>query len=144
MKSTRFEDRKILPSTEAFINEIFRHASFLPFTILHCEGGGMSLTPCGNRQSRMHTTSDTTLNGYFIPRKTCTFINMYQVLTFGMGIQKCLREDVARNEIFIFITTVLQQLKLEKCPEAELDLTPMYGLAMKPTPYQLQVETHST
>ncbi|XP_029059755.1 cytochrome P450 1A4-like [Monodon monoceros] len=61
-----------------------------------------------------------------------------------MGIQKCLREDVARNEIFIFITTVLQQLKLEKCPEAELDLTPMYGLAMKPTPYQLQVETHST
>ncbi|XP_069396866.1 cytochrome P450 1A3-like [Delphinus delphis] len=97
MKSTRFEDRKILPSTEAFINEIFRHASFLPFTVLHCEGGGMSLTPCGNRQSRM----------------------------------QCL-------------SPVLQQLKLEKCPEAELDLTPMYGLAMKPTPYQLQVETRCT
>uniref|UniRef100_A0A8C9EC08 Unspecific monooxygenase n=1 Tax=Phocoena sinus TaxID=42100 RepID=A0A8C9EC08_PHOSS len=130
------DEKKILPSTEAFIKEIFRHASFLPFTILHC------------------TTSDTTLNGYFIPRKTCTFINITiwdnpnlfrpeRFLNENMELNRTL-EDVARNEIFIFITTVLQQLKLEKCPEAELDLTPMYGLSMKPTPYQLQVETHST
>nr|CAI9698452.1 unnamed protein product [Rangifer tarandus platyrhynchus] len=61
MKSPRFEDRKLLPYTEAFINEIFRHTSFLPFTIPHC------------------TTTDTTLNDSFIPRKICTFINMYQV-----------------------------------------------------------------
>ncbi|XP_066113182.1 cytochrome P450 1A4-like isoform X1 [Saccopteryx bilineata] len=155
LKPPRFEDRKILPYTEAFINEIFRHASFVPFTIPHC------------------TTKDTTLNGYFIPRKTCIFINMYQVnhdetiwdnpslfsperflnknrelnkslvdkvLIFGMGIRKCLGEDVARNEIFIFITTILQQLNLKKCPGAELDLTPRYGLAMKPKPYQLLAE----
>ncbi|XP_012669136.1 cytochrome P450 1A4-like [Otolemur garnettii] len=159
LKSPRFEDRKILPYTEAFINEIFRHTSFLPFTIPHC------------------TTADTTLNGYFIPKKICVFINMYQVnhdetiwdtpnlfrperflnkkrelnktlvekvMIFGMGIRKCLGEDVARNETFIFITTVLQQLKLRKCPGAELDLTPMYGLTMKPKPYQLQAELHST
>uniref|UniRef100_A0A8B9YE00 Unspecific monooxygenase n=1 Tax=Bos mutus grunniens TaxID=30521 RepID=A0A8B9YE00_BOSMU len=152
MKSPRFEDRKILPYTEAFINEIFRHTSFLPFTIPHC------------------TTADTTLNGCFIPRKTCTFINMYQVnheetiwdnpnllrperflnenrelnknliekiFIFGMGIQKCLREKVARNEVFVFITTVLQQLTLKKCPVVKLDLTPTYGLVMKPKPYQL-------
>ncbi|XP_060988411.1 cytochrome P450 1A1-like isoform X2 [Dama dama] len=61
MKSPRFEDRKLLSYTEAFINEIFTHASFLPFTIPHC------------------STADTTLNGHFIPRKTCTFINRYQV-----------------------------------------------------------------
>ncbi|KAL0607111.1 Cytochrome P450 1A1, partial [Plecturocebus cupreus] len=120
---------------------------------------------------------DTTLNGYFIPRKTCTFINMYQVnhdetiwdnpnlfspeiflnenrelnkslvekvLIFGMSNQKCLGEDVARNETVIFITTVLQQLKLIKCPRAKLDLTPTYGLAMKPKPYQLQAELCSS
>ncbi|KAM6169966.1 cytochrome P450 1A4-like [Rhynchocyon petersi] len=158
LKSPRFEDKKLLPYTEAFINEIFRHVSFLPFTIPHC------------------TTVDTTLNGYFIPRKTCIFINMYQVnhdetlwedpnlfrperflrekgelnkslvekvLMFGMGIRKCLGEDVARNEIFIFLTTILQQLKLEKCPGAHLDLTPMYGLVMKPRPYQLKAELRS-
>lgn len=63
-----------------------------------------------------------------------------KVLIFGMGIRKCLGEDVARNEVFLFITTVLQQLKLTRCPRAELDLTPTYGLAMKPKPYQLQAE----
>ncbi|XP_074063011.1 cytochrome P450 1A1-like isoform X2 [Macrotis lagotis] len=61
LKPPRFEDRKNLPYTEAFINEIFRHTTFIPFTIPHC------------------TTTDTTLNGYFIPRKTCVFFNMYQV-----------------------------------------------------------------
>lgn len=155
LKSPRFEDRKNLPYTEAFINEIFRHVSFLPFTIPHC------------------TTADTTLNGYFVPKKTCIFINMYQVnhdetmwdnpntfkperflnengelnknlvervLVFGMGIRKCLGEEVARNEIFIFITTILQQLNLKKCSGAQLDLTPMYGLTMKPKPYQLLAE----
>ncbi|XP_007937774.2 cytochrome P450 1A4-like [Orycteropus afer afer] len=159
LKSPRFEDRKVLPYTEAFINEIFRHVSFLPFTIPHC------------------TTVDTSLNGYFIPRKTCVFINMYQVnhdetiwdnpnlfrperfldkngelnkslidkvLIFGMGIRKCLGEDVARNEIFIFLTTILQQLKLSKCSGAQLDLAPRYGLTMKPKPYQLKAELRSS
>uniref|UniRef100_A0A452DS72 Uncharacterized protein n=1 Tax=Capra hircus TaxID=9925 RepID=A0A452DS72_CAPHI len=134
MKSPRFEDRKILPYTEAFINEIFRHTSFLLFTIPHW--------------------------------KTCTFINMYQVnhdkperflnenrelnksliekvFIFGMGIQKCLREEGAQNEVFVFITTVLQQLTLKKRPMAELDLTPTYGLVMKPKPYQFQAEPRS-
>lgn len=66
-----------------------------------------------------------------------------KVLIFGMGIRKCLGEDVARNEIFIFITTILQKLKLKKCPGALLDLSPLYGLSMKPKPYQLLTETRS-
>ncbi|KAM9642574.1 LOW QUALITY PROTEIN: cytochrome P450 1A4-like [Trichechus inunguis] len=159
LKSPRFEDRKILPYTEAFINEIFRHISFFAFTIPHC------------------TTVDTSLKGYFIPKKTCTFINMYQVnhdetiwddpslfqpegflnkngelnkslvekvLIFGMGIRKCLGEDVARNEIFILLTAVLQQLKLQQCRGVQLDLTPTYGLATKPKPYQLKAELRSS
>ncbi|XP_007897559.1 cytochrome P450 1A1 isoform X2 [Callorhinchus milii] len=57
----RFEDRTLLPFTEAFINEVFRHTTYMPFTIPHC------------------TTASTTLNGYFIPKDTCVFINQYQV-----------------------------------------------------------------
>ena len=66
-----------------------------------------------------------------------------KVFIFGMGIQKCLREEGAQNEVFVFITTVLQQLTLKKRPMAELDLTPTYGLVMKPKPYQLQAEPRS-
>ncbi|XP_068940701.1 cytochrome P450 1A1-like [Petaurus breviceps papuanus] len=155
LRPPRFEDRKNLPYTEAFVNEIFRHTTFMPFTIPHC------------------ATTDTTLGGYFIPQKTCVFFNMYQVnhdetlwenpdsfqperflnengklnkslvekvLIFGMGIRKCLGEDVARNEAIVFIASILQQLELKKCPGAQLDLTPVYGLVMKTKPYQLTVQ----
>ncbi|XP_054843083.1 cytochrome P450 1A1-like isoform X2 [Eublepharis macularius] len=154
LKLPRFDDRKYLHYTEAFISEMFRHTSFIPFTIPH------------------RATKDTTLNGYCIPQNTCIFVNMYQVnhdetlwmdpyvfkperflnengelskslvekvMIFGMGIRKCLGEEVARNEIFVILTTVLQHLRLERPAEGQLDLTPVYGLSMSPKPYQLQV-----
>ncbi|XP_078531900.1 cytochrome P450 1A1-like [Lissotriton helveticus] len=149
----RFEDRTKLHYTEAFISEVLRHSSFVPFTLPHC------------------TTSDVNLNGYFISKDTCVFVNQYQVnhdpslwknpdsflperfldkngqlnrilqesvLTFGMGVRMCLGEDVARNEIFLMLTTVLQRLKLEPHPQEKLDLTPVNGLSMKPKTYQIK------
>nr|XP_011755287.1 cytochrome P450 1A2 [Macaca nemestrina] len=57
----RLSDRPQLPYLEAFILETFRHSSFVPFTIPHS------------------TTRDTTLNGFYIPRECCVFINQWQV-----------------------------------------------------------------
>ncbi|KAJ7335545.1 hypothetical protein JRQ81_013486 [Phrynocephalus forsythii] len=154
LKPPRFVDRKDLHYTEAFINEVFRHSSFIPFTIPHC------------------ATKDAILNGYHIPRNTCIFVNMHQVnhdeklwadpylfkperflnengelnkslaekvLIFGMGIRKCLGEEVARNEIFVILITILQQLRLEKPPEDHLNFSPVYGLTMSPKQYRMLV-----
>ncbi|XP_040022738.2 cytochrome P450 1A1 [Gasterosteus aculeatus] len=60
-RSPLLSDKPNLPFLEAFILESLRHSSFLPFTIPHC------------------TTKDTSLNGYFIPKDTCVFINQWQV-----------------------------------------------------------------
>ncbi|XP_060030224.1 cytochrome P450 1A2 isoform X2 [Erinaceus europaeus] len=57
----RLSDRPQLPYLEAFILETFRHSSFVPFTIPHS------------------TTRDTTLNGFYIPKGTCVFVNQWQV-----------------------------------------------------------------
>ncbi|XP_069337925.1 cytochrome P450 1A2 [Eulemur rufifrons] len=57
----RLSDRPQLPYLEAFILETFRHSSFVPFTIPHC------------------TTRDTTLNGFYIPKECCVFVNQWQV-----------------------------------------------------------------
>ncbi|KAG8130645.1 hypothetical protein E2320_017245 [Naja naja] len=62
-----------------------------------------------------------------------------KVLIFGMGLRKCLGEEVARNEIFVILTTILQQLRLEKLFEDHLDITPVYGLSMTPRPYRMFV-----
>ncbi|NXR74821.1 CP1A4 protein, partial [Pycnonotus jocosus] len=142
----RLSDRGTLPYTEAFILEMFRHSSFLPFTIPHS------------------TTRATALNGYYIPKDTCVFVNQWQVnhdetlwkdpsafkperfltptgelsraegekvLTFGLGKRRCLGETIGRWEIFLFLTTLLQQLQFSLRPGEPVDITPQYGLIMK-------------
>nr|AIU94228.1 cytochrome P450 1A4 [Lonchura striata] len=143
----RLSDRGTLPYTEAFILEMFRHSSFLPFTIPHS------------------TTKATVLNGFYIPKDTCVFINQWQVhhdeslweepsafrperflsaagtelsrpesekvLAFGLGKRRCIGETIGRWEIFLFLTTLLQQLRFSLRPGERVDITPQYGLTMK-------------
>ncbi|XP_036952314.1 cytochrome P450 1A1 [Acanthopagrus latus] len=140
-------DRLNLPFLEAFILEIFRHSSFLPFTIPHC------------------STKDTSLNGYFIPKDTCVFINQWQInhdpelwkdpssfnpdrflnadgtevnrlegekmMVFGMGKRRCIGEVIARHEVFLFLAVLVQNLRFHAMPGEPLDMTPEYGLTMK-------------
>ncbi|NXL90454.1 CP1A4 protein, partial [Alectura lathami] len=143
----RLSDRGMLPYTEAFILEMFRHSSFLPFTIPHS------------------TTKATALNGFYIPKDTCMFINQWQVnhdakiwkepsafkperflsaagteinrteadkvMIFGLGKRRCIGESIGRWEVFLFLTTLLQQLEISLAPGEPVDITPQYGLTMK-------------
>ncbi|NWW64438.1 CP1A5 protein, partial [Ifrita kowaldi] len=143
----RLSDRGTLPYTEAFILEMFRHSSFVPFTIPHS------------------TTKDTVLNGYHIPKDRCVFINQWQVnhdeklwkdpetfsperflsadgtkvnkedgekvLMFGLGKRKCIGETIARWQVFLFLATLLQQLEFSVCQGTKVDMTPLYGLSLK-------------
>ncbi|XP_068267043.1 cytochrome P450 1A5-like [Nyctibius grandis] len=143
----RLSDRGTLPYTEAFILEMFRHSSFLPFTIPHS------------------TTRDTVLNGYYIPKDRCVFVNQWQVnhdeklwkdplafnperflnaagtevnkvdgekvLVFGLGKRRCIGEPIARWQVFLFLSTLLQQLEFSVCDSKKVDMTPLYGLSLK-------------
>ncbi|NXX40033.1 CP1A5 protein, partial [Tricholaema leucomelas] len=143
----RLSDRNMLPYTEAFILEVFRHSSFLPFTIPHS------------------TTKDTVLNGYYIPKDCCVFVNQWQVnhdeklwkdplafnperflsadgtkvnkedgekvLVFGLGKRRCIGENIGRWEIFLFLSTLLQQLEFSVPAGKQVDMTPLYGLTLK-------------
>ncbi|NWY41087.1 CP1A5 protein, partial [Sylvia atricapilla] len=143
----RLSDRSTLPYTEAFILEVFRHSSFLPFTIPHS------------------TTKDTVLNGYYIPKDRCVFVNQWQVnhdeklwknpetfsperflsadgtkvnkddgeqvLLFGLGKRRCIGENIARWQVFLFLATLLQQLEFSVCEGGRVDMTPRYGLSLK-------------
>ncbi|KAG8440308.1 hypothetical protein GDO86_006173 [Hymenochirus boettgeri] len=142
----RLSDKAQLPYTEAFISEMFRHSSFMPFTIPHC------------------TTKDTTLNGFFIPKGICVLINQWQVnhdpklwkdpftfcperflnadgtinkiemekvMVFGLGKRRCVGEAIGRMEVFLFLTTMLQQMHFFKHDGEKLDMSSHYGLTMK-------------
>ncbi|XP_025924113.1 cytochrome P450 1A5-like [Apteryx rowi] len=146
-RTPRLSDRGTLPYTEAFILEVFRHSSFLPFTIPHS------------------TTRDTVLNGYYVPKDRCVFINQWQVnhdeklwkdplvfnperflnaegtevnkvegekiLVFGLGKRRCIGEHIARWQVFLFLSTLLQRLEFSVQGGKKVDMTPLYGLSMK-------------
>ena len=60
-RSVRLEDQEKLPFMQACIHEILRCAPFFPLGLPHS------------------TTTDTTLNGYFIPKDTPVFVNLYSL-----------------------------------------------------------------
>ncbi|XP_011380383.1 cytochrome P450 1A1-like [Pteropus vampyrus] len=60
-RQPQLSDKPQLPYMEAFILETFRHSSFVPFTIPHC------------------TIRDTSLNGFYIPKGRCIFVNQWQI-----------------------------------------------------------------
>ncbi|XP_044515039.1 cytochrome P450 1A2 [Gracilinanus agilis] len=139
-------DRPQLPFLEAFILEIFRHTSFVPFTIPHS------------------TTRATALNNFYIPKGTCIFVNQWQtnhdpklwgdpsvfrperflsadgtinkalsekVLLFGLGKRRCIGETIARWEVFLFLAILLHQIEFSVPSGVKVDMTPTYGLTMK-------------
>ncbi|XP_015676461.1 cytochrome P450 1A5-like [Protobothrops mucrosquamatus] len=146
-RKPRLSDRSLLPYTEAFILEVFRHSTFVPFTLPHC------------------TTRDTLFKGYFIPKDLCVFVNLWQVnhdenlwkdplafvperfLTasgkeinmderekvqiFGLGKRRCIGEPIARRELFLFLATLLQDLQFSVPDGVTVNMTPVYGLTLR-------------
>ncbi|XP_010624914.1 cytochrome P450 1A1 isoform X1 [Fukomys damarensis] len=145
-RQPRLTDRTQLPYLEAFIVEVFRHSSFVPFTIPHS------------------TVRDTSLSGFYIPKGRCVFVNQWQinhdkklwgdpsvfrperflsldgtvdkalsekVIIFGLGKRRCIGETIGRWEVFLFLAILLQQLEFSISPGVQVDMTPIYGLTMK-------------
>ncbi|XP_032829723.1 cytochrome P450 1A5-like [Petromyzon marinus] len=152
-------DRRQLPFTEAFILEVLRHSSVVPFTIPHS------------------TTRDTVLQGFFIPKDTCIFINQWQVnhdsalwdepfafrperflsedqssvdrtraanlLSFGTGKRRCMGEAVARSELFLFLSILLHHLRIRTADGQAPDMSAVYGLSLKHRTCLLLAESRS-
>uniref|UniRef100_A0A8C3Q498 Cytochrome P450 1A n=1 Tax=Geospiza parvula TaxID=87175 RepID=A0A8C3Q498_GEOPR len=54
-----------------------------------------------------------------------------KVLVFGLGKRRCIGENIARWQVFLFLATLLQQLEFSVCEGGSVDMTPLYGLSLK-------------
>ncbi|XP_078393202.1 cytochrome P450 2K6-like [Cetorhinus maximus] len=59
-------------------------------------------------------------------------------LPFGAGSRVCAGQSLAKMELFLFFTTLLQKLKFQAPADVtDLDLTPVHGQIYFPKPYKL-------
>lgn len=143
------EDRNKLHYTNAVIHEVQRKGNVIPFNV-----------------PRM-ASEDTYVDGYYIPKGTVVMTNLTSLLfdknewktpdtfnpehflkdgkfwkneyflPFSTGKRACLGELLARSELFLFFTSLLQKFTFQAPPGTTLSLQPMMGIAMAPQPYKI-------
>ncbi|NXP58246.1 CP2J2 protein, partial [Chloropsis cyanopogon] len=143
------EDRSSLPYTNAVIHEVQRKGNVIPFNV-----------------PRM-ASEDAYLDGYYIPKGTVMMANLSSLLfdknewktpdtfnpehflkdgkfwkneyflPFSTGKRSCLGELLARSELFLFFTSLLQKFTFQAPPDTKLSLQPIIGIAMAPEPYKI-------
>ncbi|KAJ8362800.1 hypothetical protein SKAU_G00116310 [Synaphobranchus kaupii] len=152
-REPRVEDRRNLPYTDAVIHEIQRLANIVPLSLPHTTScditfqghfikKGTTVIPLLTSvlQDEEEWETPHSFNpGHFLDEKGC-FIRRDAFMPFSAGRRACLGESLARMELFLFFTFLLQRFHFSPPPgvsEDELDLTPSVGVTLNPSPHQL-------
>ncbi|NXH17145.1 CP2J2 protein, partial [Bucco capensis] len=143
------EDRNNMPYTNAVIHEVQRKSNIIPFGV-----------------PRM-TTKDTVLDGFHIPKGIFVLTNLTSVMfdkdewespdtfnpghflkdgqfwkreafmPFSLGKRACLGELLARSELFLFFTALLQNFTFQAPKGTKLSLQFQLGATLAPLPYKI-------
>ncbi|XP_067428388.1 cytochrome P450 2K1-like isoform X2 [Thunnus thynnus] len=152
-RQVQVEDRKNLPFTNAIIHETQRLANISPMAIPHKTSRDITFqgyfikkgtTVYPLLTSVLYDESEWEHPHSFHPahflNKDGKFVKRDAFMPFSAGRRICLGESLARMELFIFFTTLLQHFRFTTPPgvsEDELDLTPRVGITLNPSPHKL-------
>ncbi|XP_056309094.1 cytochrome P450 2K1-like isoform X2 [Danio aesculapii] len=147
------EDRKKLPYTDAVIHEIQRLANIVPLSLPHKTTSDITFngyfikkgtTVIPLLTSVLKDESEWEKPNSFYPEhfldKKGQFIKRDAFMPFSAGRRVCLGESLARMELFLFFTSLLQSYRFTTPPgvsEDELDLKGIVGITLNPSPHKL-------
>nr|XP_043904812.1 cytochrome P450 2K1-like [Solea senegalensis] len=152
-RQVQVEDRKDLPFVNAVIHETQRLANILPMALphrtsrdVHFQGyvikEGTTVFPL--LTSVLHDESEWARPHAFLPAhfldKDGQFVKRDAFMAFSAGRRACLGERLARMELFLFFSTLLQHFRFTPAPgltEDEMDLSPCVGLTLCPPAHKL-------
>ncbi|XP_058136268.1 cytochrome P450 2F5 [Dasypus novemcinctus] len=148
------EDRPAMPYTDAVIHEVQRFADVIPMNLPHRVVRDTAfrgfLLPKGTDVITLLNTVHQDPSQFLTPQKfnpehfldaNKRFKKSPAFMPFSAGRRLCLGESLARMELFLYLTAILQNFSLQPlgAPE-DIDLTPLSsGLGNLPRPFQLSL-----
>ncbi|XP_061896539.1 cytochrome P450 1B1-like [Entelurus aequoreus] len=146
------DDRGPLAYLDAFIYETMRFTSFVPLTIPHSTTSDVTI-------EGHHIPKDTVvfINQWSINHDPLKWEDPHifdpsrfidengsldkdltnNVMIFSAGKRRCIGDQIAKVEIFLFSAILLQQCHFEKCPDKDVSLNCSYGLTLKPLDFNI-------
>ncbi|XP_052028295.1 cytochrome P450 2C38-like isoform X1 [Apodemus sylvaticus] len=151
-RSPCMQDKSRMPYTDAVIHEVQRFINIVPNNLPHAVTCDIKfrnyLIPKGTTvvtslTSVLHDSKEFPNPEMFDPGhfldESGNFKKSDYFMPFSAGKRACVGEGLARMELFLFLTTILQNFKLKSLVHPkDIDMTPVVnGLVSLPPPYQL-------
>lgn len=148
------KDKMKLPYTDAVLHEIQRYITLLPSSLPHAVvqdtkfrhyviPKGTAVFPFLSSillDQKEFPNPEKFDPGHFLDKNGC-FKKTDYFVPFSLGKRSCVGEGLARMELFLFFTTILQKFSLKALVEPkDLDIKPVTtGLFNLPPPYKLRL-----
>ncbi|XP_069832004.1 cytochrome P450 2K1-like [Dendropsophus ebraccatus] len=144
------EHRKEMPYTDAVIHEIQRFGDILPGSLPHTTTRDITFKgyflPKGTTvipllHSALRDKAYFEKQYDFYPEHFLDSDGKFKkneaFIPFSLGKRSCAGENLAKTEIFLFFTTLLQNFTFQAPLGAKLDLTPALGFTNCPLPHEI-------
>uniref|UniRef100_A0A673N3Q6 Cytochrome P450 2B19-like n=1 Tax=Sinocyclocheilus rhinocerous TaxID=307959 RepID=A0A673N3Q6_9TELE len=152
------DDRDKLPYTYATVHEIQRYGNIVPFGVFHETTQPTKLRgfdiPKGTTvftnltailSDKEHWKYPDTFNPENFLDDNGHFFKPESFLPFSLGPRVCLGETLARTELFLYITSLLQQIQFSWPPEPQsIDMDGIMGIVRYPQNFNIICRSRDT